>query len=496
MKTKNNIYILLIVAFLGITSCSDDFLNPLPTDSVSDEQIFSSVEAAQTALNAAHRNIGRHTNHTLAYIMGDVMGEDATVTNGAYGRPTYNWNIFSYTYAQVPSIDPWWTGYSNYIWPQNYQSIDDANSIIKYVSELPDAAGKDELIARAYGVRGYCYLQLIRLFAPAYNFNSSAKGVILRLEPADASSEHLPRATVEEVYAQIINDLTYAYEHCPDNQTEYITPRSAALLLARAYLDMNDFSNAKKYAEIAAGNVFDGSNLMTRDEWKSGFKDHNAEWLWYQFFTPTTCNIYASIPSFYYHAEGYIGYEYGSKVNVDDMMTDKAINMWDGYGTVRFTKAFVDMFEKGDVRKMFPFYFEEEDGYYTSKFNHRTMMGDAEFPMARIAEAYLIKAECEAQMGGDALSVLNALQVRRGATPTAATLDNIYKERRKELYGEGVRLHDIKRLRQPLVRSIYPEQWSDIDLPADSPRFMLPIPENEMLHNNALTKEDQNDYWK
>ena len=149
---------------------------------------------------------------------------------------------------------------------------------------------------------------------------------------------------------------------------------------------------------------------------------------------------------------------------------------------------------------MFPFCFYEEDGWFTSKFSHRTMVGDADYPLARTAEAYLIKAECEAQNGGNAAlakSVLNALQEARGATPTEATLENIYMERRKELYGEGFRLHDIKRLHQPLDRSKDPEHWADVKtLPADSPRFMLPIPQNEMLYNKALTAADQNEYWR
>ncbi|NLE01408.1 MAG: RagB/SusD family nutrient uptake outer membrane protein, partial [Fibrobacter sp.] len=104
----------------------------------------------------------------------------------------------------------------------------------------------------------------------------------------------------------------------------------------------------------------------------------------------------------------------------------------------------------------------------------------------------------EANLGNAATAknVLNALQLKRGATPTEGTLDKIYLERRKELYGEGHRLFDIKRLRQPLIRSVYPEQWVAIDLPADSPRFMLPLPNNEMLYNTALTENDQNDYWK
>jgi starch-binding outer membrane protein, SusD/RagB family len=494
-KMKTKIYLSLLIAlFLGV-SCNKD-LTQLPTDSVSDEQIFSSVDAAQTALNAGHRSIGHYQNHTLGYIMADVMGEDALMTSGAYGRPTYNWNVFSYTYSQVPTSTPWWSGYSNYIWPLSYKAIDAANSIIKYVAELPESAKRDDLIAKAHGLRGYAYLYLIRLFAPAYTLDKNAQGVILRLEPANAASDHLPRATVEDIYKQVINDLTFALNNITDNNVEFITPRSAALLLARAYLDMADYTNAKKYAEFAANNIFDGSNLMSQEEWKSGFKERNSEWLWAHFFTPATCNIFASVPSFYYHASGYKGYPYGGKVDIDDMLSDKAIDMWDGYGTVRFTKAFVSKFEDKDCRKRFPFYFYEEDGYFTSKFNHRTMMGDAEFPMARIAEAYLIKAECEVHLGGDAAAPLNALQVKRGATTTAATLENIYLERRKELYGEGHRLHDIRRLHIPLIRTTSQEHWAKVDLPADSPRLMLPIPENEMLFNKKLEAKDQNEYWR
>ena len=89
-----------VTAIVGITSCSKDY-RPLPTNSVSDEHIFicgrcSTVYAAQY--------IGT-TPITLAYIMSDV-GEDATVTSGAYGRPTYNWNMFSYSYSAGTFFQP------------------------------------------------------------------------------------------------------------------------------------------------------------------------------------------------------------------------------------------------------------------------------------------------------------------------------------------------------------------------------------------------------
>ena len=488
------IFLIAAVALAGfMTSCSD-FLNPLPTNAVSDEQIFSDVDAAQTALNTAFRFAGRHVSHTLDYISSDLMGEIAACTNGSYGRPTYGWHEMAYMFEEIPSEFE-----AEYVWTYYYKSIDQANSVIANAKEMPESAAKDNLVAQAYAIRAHVYLRLCWLYTCAYSVDKNAPAVILRTEPANASSEHQPRATLSQVYDQIVKDLTYAADHCSSAKTEFITPRAANLLLARAYLDMGEYAKAKAAAEAAAGNVFDGSNLMSQEEWKDGFRDHNSEWLWYFYYTPETCNIYASIPSFYYHTSGYTDTEFGGKANIANMDDDEyAIDRWDGYGTIRWTKAFVDSFEDGDCRKQFPFYFDENDGYYTSKFNHRTMMGDAEFPMCRIAEAYLIKAECELHGGSatTAKSVLNALQEARGASPTEATAETIYQERQKELYGEGLLFNDIKRLHKSINRSAHIEHWSDIDLPADSNRLMFPIPESEMLHNKALADSDQNDYWR
>jgi hypothetical protein len=348
------------------------------------------------------------------------------------------------------------------------------------------------------------FLRLARLFAPTYSINPEAPCIILRTEPADGASEHMPRASLKATYEQILKDFDYARQHCSASNAAYFTPKACALFMARAYLDMGDYANAKKFAEEAASNTFDGSNLMSQEEYQAGFMDPNVEWLMYYNFNQTTSNYYASIPSFYYLAKTAYNVDETGKANPDDIdyldgpqEGDYFENPLYGYSSVRWTTRFRNRFEDTDCRKLFPFYFFAEDGWLTSKFSHRTCVGDAEFPLARIAEAYLIKAECEAQTGGNATSVLNALQIARGATPTSGTLENIYLERRKELYGEGFRLHDIKRLHQPLDRTPDPEHWASVkSLPADSPRFMLPIPEVEMLYNKALTAADQNEYWR
>lgn len=174
--------------------------------------------------------------------------------------------------------------------------------------------------------------------------------------------------------------------------------RAAALLLARTYLDMGEYDNARMYAE-AVGSPFDGSDLMTKEEYQSGFNTINSEWLWGFNFTSETTNIYASIPSFYQVAtakdkdSGYGTPGYGTQVDYDYLLKN-CVDYLVGYGTVRVAKSFVDIFEDNDCRKLFPFYLDSKDGYITSKFTSKVSLGIADYPMCRLAEAYLIEAEC------------------------------------------------------------------------------------------------------
>ena len=83
---KKIIYIALI-SLTALVSCSRETLNPVPSNAVSDEQIFSSVESAQTALNSGMAYIGHYLSITLGTVMAEVMGEDAAMSSGAYGFP-------------------------------------------------------------------------------------------------------------------------------------------------------------------------------------------------------------------------------------------------------------------------------------------------------------------------------------------------------------------------------------------------------------------------
>jgi len=496
---------IFLISLLGLFSlaCSSDSLYQDPATSLSDETILQTKETAMTVLMGAYAATGDYRYLTIGEISLEVMGQDLKMTDGTYGFSTYNWLMYAYNYVQYPrTVDGWWSAYAPYLWRFAYRAIDQCNLIINNADNLPPEC--EDVLAQAYAIRGYNYLNLYHLFCHAYTYaGDEGQGLFLRLTPGSADGNDVPRAKLGESVKQIVADFTAAYEHTGNSSNYFITKQGAALLLARTYLDIGEYGDAQKYAEIAASSVFDGSNLMSKEEYQSGFNTANSEWLWAFNFVSETSNIYASIPSFY-HAATYkdaastFGTEgYGGKETYD-YLSENAVDWMTGYSTVRVTWSFANSFAKGDCRALFPFYLDEKDGLFTSKYSSKGSLGIADYPMARTAEAYLIVAECIARGGnGDGLAILNALQSKRGGSVSSElSVDEVWKERRRELYGEGFALPDIKRLQKPLER-IGDEHWTNVKtLPANSNRMMFPIPADELDYNQNATQADQNEYWR
>ena len=155
---------------------------------------------------------------------------------------------------------------------------------------------------------------------------------------------------------------------------------------------------------------------------------------------------------------------------------------------------FVEVIMKDDPRNLTipnPIY---EGKYASTKFlelRNESPYGDL-FDM-RAAEMYLVEAEAAARQGKTqvAKNVLNQLQEIRGAEVTTATgqselIDAILLERRKEMWGEGIDLFDILRLQKPVVRTMAEGHYQDINIPANSNKLIMMIPEKEVINNDQM----------
>ncbi|UNZ00289.1 RagB/SusD family nutrient uptake outer membrane protein [Zhouia spongiae] len=530
MKKYINKILLLFLA-ISATSCGDDFLEQQPSDRPTEDVLFNSVEGAQIHLNGIYSLQNYYYGEgTRGILISDVMGDDALViSSNNYSRYV---GEYRYNYTVESS-----RAYELYYY--SYRTISNANLFLNQIDNIEgDQAKINDLKAQALSLRAFAYFSLVRWFGEtAYTDDPNGRGVPINTTVNSLDGYNIPRSTVGEVYQQIVSDLSEAEQNSqPADYKGFIDASAVAALQARVYLTMGDWANASKYAKKA----YAGFTLIDEQTYLSGFNSTNAEVIWEQRFIDSDTNIFLSIPSFTY-TSGDITFGDSNGDNVVDgndvNASTPGADFVFGYNSLRVTEYLIELFEDTDFRKkMFPVNLDPNgnmigdvspdkkyaqygaaDGYLTTKYKSVSSLGTGDFPRIRAAEMYLIEAEAEANMGNTAAAQAALLKVQQRAdnTVTAVTttgqdlLDEIYVERRKELFYEGHRFFDLKRLDQNLDRTASDkDHWSDFTLTGISndkniiqrnsvtKRFCLPIPQDEINANEALTDEDQNEVYK
>jgi hypothetical protein len=188
-----------------------------------------------------------------------------------------------------------------------------------------------------------------------------------------------------------------------------------------------------------------------------------------------------------------------------------------GWGGIRTTSAFVNKFDPNTSDRRAQFYTSGQskeivnvgsftDGYAIQKFRNVTVNGvqgsdktgdfsDADFPIFRLADAYLMYAECVVRGAGGSLvtatDYINALRLRaNGATIAQGdlNLNFILDERARELHWEGHRRTDLIRFGK-FSGGSYLWPWKGnvaAGSPTQSFRDLFPIPATALSSNNKL----------
>lgn len=215
------------LALAGSTGCNDDkFLTEVPYDFVGPENFYATSGDALAAIAGVYAT-STHTTGDGYYgrnfvMLSEFLTEMQTVyLSGTNERSLVDNYTFTASHAYIYTT-----------WQGAYQSINRANSVIGRVPAIDmDEALRARVVAEGKFLRALHYFNLVRLFG----------GVPLITEET-TSIENLqrPRATAEEVWAQIFKDLTEAAAALPRNYTGpdigRATRGAAKTLLAKAYL--------------------------------------------------------------------------------------------------------------------------------------------------------------------------------------------------------------------------------------------------------------------
>ena len=277
-------FMLLVIAAITITSCSEDFLETKPTDAISAADALATADNMALILNGLHRglysqsqtilpggNTARAGNHFWIPMGDNLTGGiiHSADANNLGWRTTAQWLDHTIETSLTNEI----------LWYHRYNIIASSNAIINKATDgsIPEDDRLREIIGQAYTYRAYAYLSLVQHYAKGYLIGtpSSDPGVpILFSSEAPFTSE--PRSTVQAVYDQIKLDLDTAigfFENATPRPTGNADGKSqlnidvAYALKARAALDSGDWATAATAAVAARQNY----PLMDESDWKSGF---------------------------------------------------------------------------------------------------------------------------------------------------------------------------------------------------------------------------------
>lgn len=480
---NSRIVILTIAVFL-LGSCSEDFLDTVPENTISNQQLSESPSSLQAIVNGIYANlrtfgIGGTTNHIDYGHMGiktglDMMSNDIVLS-------VFHWYIFFNNYdGRVQT-----SSRTRLAWQTYYSQIAEANSIINAIDpDIPDP-GPRAILGQGLTIRALCMFELARIYGPTYIGNESAAGIPM---PDGADFEGKPRAPLSDVYAQIVADLELAVDLMKDfsrSSKQEIDQSVAQGLLAHVYLEMGNWAGAAEMAAQARANY----PLMSMDQWMGGFDEiSNPEWMWGADIDAESSTVFASFFSHFDNTTGGYAGALGVYKNIDarlySMIPDTDLRK----------AAWVDPVDGNPDYPDLP-------GYANLKFRDATFF-EGDYVYMRAAEMYLIEAEAKARLGdASAADVLYELVSTRDpgyvkSTSTGdALVEEIYLQRRIELWGEGHAWFDLKRLNKPLERDYEGSNhasFSKFNYPAGDAKFQWQLPEDEINANDAISMSDQN----
>lgn len=207
------------------------------------------------------------------FLQRDVMGQDVI--------PAGDNNWFSTWYEDFAGLGPN-TARAQVPWTYYYGWIKNCNIVLQMAGEEPSEAQKSGA-GIAHAMRAFFYLDLARMYANksyAQDKQAVTVPIVTQTTTIDEAQKN-PRATNEAMYAFILSDLDAAEKLLADFQrTNVYTPDLHVVygLKARAYLDMQEWANAEKYARLAR----EGFSIMDEAAWTSrttGFNTPNDSWI-------------------------------------------------------------------------------------------------------------------------------------------------------------------------------------------------------------------------
>ena len=481
---------------LTLTSC-EGFLDVTPTNQADSSTCITSESDAQVMLNGLMRKMtgsSLYGNNILLY--GDAKSGDFTIYTAGFGGD----GLYYFAHTLTGNT------YSGF-WSSGYNTILQANNIISNVKQLiadgTDSSDLEDILGQALTARALLHFDLCRLYGKPYNYDKSSYGVPVVTEPLDAAAQPL-RNTVEEVYTQVVKDLNEAAPLLKKGKNlGYINYYANQAILGKVYMYMDNFSGALScFKNVIDSGVY---SLYTPDKWVASWKEQNGSESIFELAI--------------YPNEGDLG---GSAIGV--YFRKRAHGTSSAYGNFYVSTYWKNIMDEDDVRwgiMTYDHLYGTSDGGTRStwkdacyKYSGDTeLAGDGKststavnIKVMRLSEVYLLAAEAAFRGGSKeaAAEYLNAIAKRNpnyvAWTSSTVSLDEIFKEYRREMLGEGKVFYEA--MRQNRTLEYEDDAWGfgttstyrTLTVDRTFFRTILPIAESEINSNPGIGAQQNPGY--
>ncbi len=491
---------ILVVGILLIFPGCSDFLEPQMKGSTDLQQLISSQQGMLTAVNGMYKPLQPIYKGNMQLVL-ELASDDGWAWRNA---PEADLFISEQDYTNVATI-----------WQQNYLGIGRANVILDNLDNVTDFDSeqlKQHYEGQAKFMRAFYYFNLVRLYG----------GVPVILQQIkQAEDAQAPRASIEDVYAQIEKDLDDAerllpteYSNSAGSETGRPTSFAASALKALVYLEIEEWDKVITSADkvIGKGVLIDYAKNFngTAENGKQAFFEVQYGGV----TSATTTNLSTSFsPQVFPSGSAMI-------LPTDDNLNGQGGGPSSGGGFVQLFDDRPDDKRKDVILQTYGLanFLEpsQPDGtlYYVNKYYNTVDavgLSTWNFPLIRYAEILLAKAEALNEKGfsanSDAFQLINRIRENAGLEAiTAAQIANqeefrneIIKERRIELAFECKRYFDLNRW--GIVEEVIQRQldYMNLKFPKNKmithpitgkPYYLYPIPATEFVNNAKLGEQN------
>ena len=516
MKTVSKYFFLAVAACLSLTACESmmdlqpegatktdelkqDAYNKIPANAAAEiNAIYAQMIALYAGGTSGHNDFGVASCMMLL----ESEGQDWIGPNTGY-----NWFAYSDFYARNYNATV-----NLLMWNTYYKTIAACNMVC--ASTDPETTNPDLManLGQARAVRAYCYSILAQLYQFTYNAENASKPCVPIVHESLTAEQQAanPRASLQEVYDFIMADLNYAVAALDGwaRADKAAADQAVAYgLRARVNMLLGNYADAAEDAKMAI-QVSGAQPYTLADVSKPTFchAEHNSV-IWANMIVESNDVVQTGI------------------INWPSHMSSLYKDGYTGVGTYREISS--DLYTKispTDVRKGWwldenlesplldhPAYAGWKGNgvpYANVKFgvpddDMVNLVADADWTLMRYEEMLLIQAEGLARSNQEAAAkalLEGWVKANRDANYTckasdeAGLVEEIWMQRRIELWGEGFAWFDLNRLEKPIIRttsSNWPAAWI-VDVDAHHDCRIWTLPDREIQNNDGIDESDNN----